>query len=155
MYRDAHNKFVAVLNRKIPLPQLLNALAHCSSGLGQSLDKSQAEMLEYLDASNEIHPGISRFPWIVLQARNSNQLRDLRTKARNAGLSVTDFTNTMLGESAEAQLKSTKATAEQALDYFVVCIFGSATEVDPLTRKFSLFRGPDSVPEDAVGVAWA
>lgn len=153
MYKDSDHKFVAVLNGKIQLPQLMNALAHCSAGLSSIVREPRLQMLDYIDASEGVHPGISRFPWIILQAKNSNQLRELRNKAKTAGLEITDFVRTMLGESADQQMAATRAAYEPDLDYFAVCLYGEAAIVEPLTKKFSLFRTANSEPALAQ-VAW-
>jgi hypothetical protein len=142
MYSDNEYKFIAVLNSKIELPTLLNALAHCSAGLGNKLEKHQAQPNDYIDASGEIHPGISKFPWIILQARNSNQLRELRCQARSAGAEVTDFVHTMLGWSCDEQKEATRTMLEADLNYFVVCLYGRSELLRTFTKKFSLFRSP-------------
>jgi hypothetical protein len=147
MYNDNEYKFIAVLNNKVDLPILLNALAHCSAGLGNKLEKHQAEPNDYIDASGGIHPGISKFPWIILQARNSNQLRELRHRAKTAGAEVTDFVHTMLGVSCAKQKEATRTTPEANLNYFVVCLYGRSDLLHPFTKKFSLFRGAAPEPE--------
>jgi hypothetical protein len=140
MYSDNNRKFVAVLNRTLDLPKLMNALAHCSAGLASLMSRTDLEMLNYIDGAGGTHPGISKYPWIILQARNSNQLRDLRAKAKLAGIGVTDFVHTMLGDSAEQQLEATRITPEAGFTYYAVCLFGDSSAVGPLTKKFSVFR---------------
>ena len=83
--------------------------------------------------------GISYYPFIVLAPRNGNQIRTLRQSAIEQGISYTDFAETVLGESADDQLSRTAATLEADLKYFALALFGSAEQLDPLTKKFSLF----------------
>lgn len=143
-YSDNASKFVAVLNRKAPLPQLLNALGHISVGLtAEHPDLNEMHFLSYADANGGEHPSISRFPFIVLTARNGNQIRTLRNAALERRIPFVDFVDTMLGESAEDQLRRTKDTPEADLDYLAIALFGLAMDLDPLTRKFSLFRATD------------
>lgn len=140
-YSDNTSKFVAVLNRKAPLPQLLNALGHISAGLtAEHPDLTEMHFLNYADAGGGEHPGISRFPFIVLTARNGNQIRTLRNAAFERRIPFVDFVDTMLGESAEDQLRRTQQTPEAELDYLAIALFGLSMDLDPLTRKFSLFR---------------
>jgi len=139
-YTDNQYKFVAVLNRKIEIYKLLNALGHISAGLTSLLPKENFDFLAYQDANGGQHPAISRFPFIVLQAENSNQLRNLRKQAIEKGIVYNDFTESMLGYSAEEQLQQTTELDEEALSYFAVVLFGNAEELSPLTKKFSLMK---------------
>ena len=140
MYKNNHCKFVAVLNKNIDVPKLMNALAHCSSGLATIMPEQRLQMRDYVDGSGGAHRAISEFPWIILQSRNSSQMRDLRAKAQAVGLEVTDFVHTMLGESAEQQMDATQSTSEADLTYYAVCMYGEASILEPITKKFSVFR---------------
>lgn len=143
MYTDNDYKFVVVLNKKIDLPQLLNALGHMTAGLvGQYKNQETMRFLRYEDADGGLHPAISHYPFIILEARNGNQIRTLRQSAIEAGILFNDFVDTMLGTSAADQLEKTKNTPESKLEYFGICLFGSADQLSSLTRKFSIFRGP-------------
>ena len=139
LYRDNSFKFVAVLNRKVPLPQLMNALGHMTAGLTSQCDSHDLAFLRYQDGDGSVHPNISRYPFIVLSAKNGNQIRTLRYAAIQQGIHFSDFVDTMLGSSAEDQLQKTRSTKEMNLEYFGICLFGSAAKLDELTRKFSLF----------------
>jgi hypothetical protein len=142
MYSDNHRKFVVVLNEKIELPRLMNALGHMTAGLiGHQNDHGEFSWLRYEDADGGVHPAISRYPFIILTARNGNQIRTLRQAAIERNIPYNDFVHTMLGSSAEDQMEKTRSTAESNLDYFGIALFGAAEEIDPLTRKFSLFKG--------------
>lgn len=141
MYADNDYKFVAVLNEKIQLPRLLNALGHMAAGLvARAPDPAGMRFLSYEDADAGLHPAISYYPFIVLVARNSNQIRTLRQNAIEAGLVYNDFVDTMIGTSAEDQLAKTRAAHEAELQYFGICLFGPADVLGGMTRKFSLFK---------------
>ena len=139
---DENNfRFVAVLNKKIESGKLMNALGHMTAGLAGGFGKSQ-EMyfLEYKDKNNGVHPYISHFPFIVLSADNSNQIRTVRNEALARNIIFTDFTSTMtIGTSAE-QVNNTALTDEINLEYYGICMFGSADVIREFTKKFSLFR---------------
>jgi len=119
------NRFIAVLNKKTPTGKAMNALGHMAAGLaGKSGQADAMRFLEYKDKDGGIHPFISHFPFIVLKADNSNQIRKIRNEALARGIAFTDFTETMtVGTSAE-QLARTAATPEADLDYFGICLFG-------------------------------
>ena len=73
------NKLVAVLNEKVSVGVAMNALAHMTVGLGTSIDsKNELRLANYVDADGNSHSNVSEIPFMVLQARNSNQLRQLR-----------------------------------------------------------------------------
>jgi hypothetical protein len=145
MYSDNELKFTVVLNEKVELPRLLNALGHMTAGLvGQVPDRERMRFLRYEDADGGVHPAISHYPFIILAARNGNQIRVLRQAAIEAGVVYNDFVDTMLGASAEDQLARTRAAREADLTYFGICLFGPAEVLNGMTRKFSLFKGGGS-----------
>lgn len=76
---DFSNKLVAVLNEKIEVGVAMNTLAHMVVGLGASIGKQEElRLTNYADADDNSHPNISEIPFMVLKARNSSQLRQLR-----------------------------------------------------------------------------
>ena len=90
------NKFVAVLNKKIPVGVLMNALGHMSAGLS-AIFPNLAEMRfdSYFDQNGGEHKSISDHPFIILSADNSNQIRVLRKELISTNIHFVDFTNTM------------------------------------------------------------
>jgi hypothetical protein len=140
MYKDNRSKFVAVVNQQQPLGLLMNALAHTVAGLlsQQRVHLDQMEFLSYRESEGVIDACVSRFPFIILKAKNGNQIRTLR---QAAGVPCNVFVDTMLGASADEQLHKTRSAKERELDYVALCLFGPAADIDKLTRKFSLFNG--------------
>lgn len=138
-------RFVAVLNSKIELGRLLNALGHMTAGLS-GLIASECDsveelcFLEYKDGSESIHPHISHYPFIVLKADNSNQIRKIREEAVKRNLPFTDFVDTMTVGSSKAQLEATAAKKDEELEYFGICMFGDTVSLKEFTKKFSLFK---------------
>lgn len=134
-------RFVAVLNKKIEVGKLMNALGHMTAGLA-GMYPSQADMcfLKYTDKSNGLHPYISHFPFIVLSADNSNKIRMFRNELIARNIPYNDFTSTMTIGTSEEQVANTAATQEQELEYFGICTFGETDTLSEMTKKFSLFR---------------
>jgi Protein of unknown function (DUF2000) len=95
--------------------------------------------VDYLDADGNAHP-VSALSLIVLSAKNSSQLRTARLDVIRAGLPHADFTETMTKDPFVEQMARTQATREEELDYWGLCVFGPKQVVDPITRKFSLWR---------------
>lgn len=134
-------RFVAVLNKKAELGRLLNALGHMTAGLvGAHTDKIDFCFLEYKDAGGGTHPSISHFPFIVLKADNSNQIRTLRNELIARELPFNDFTSTMTVGTSEEQQEATRCTPEAELEYFGICTFAETETLKALTKKFQLFR---------------
>jgi hypothetical protein len=135
-------KFVAVLNKKIPIGNIMNALGHMTAGLaGSYSDIKDLAFDDYRDQDGGKHPSISDNPFIVLQADNSNKLRTLRQSLIGEGIHFTDFTSTMVEGTAAEQRERTLKTPEAELEYYGVVMFGKTEQLNHLTKKFSLWRG--------------
>ncbi len=134
-------RFIAVLNKKIETGRLMNALGHMTAGLaGESGKGADMCFLQYVDKSGSTHPSISHFPFIVLAADNSNQIRTVRNAAKDIGITFTDFTSTMIVGTSQEQLDAAVRCEEEGLEYFGICLFGKTDDLRPLTKKFSLWR---------------
>lgn len=134
------HRYVCVLNKKVNIGRALNALGHLSVGL-TALIKSEKGLRcqTYVDADKGVHNSISDNPFIVLKAKNSNKLRELRSLLIQADVPFTDFTNTMIEGTYLDQLKQTSETSEKDLEYFGICFFTTHKEAKLLTKKFSLY----------------
>ena len=138
---EKSRRFVAVLNKKVETGKLMNALGHLTAGLaGASANKEDMCFLQFIDGDGGTHPNISHFPFIVLEADNSNKIRALRTEVIAKGIPFTDFGSSMTIGTSQEQLDATKVTPEKDLEYYGLCMFGSTETLKELTRKFSLFR---------------
>ena len=138
---ERSKRFIAILNEKIEPGRLMNALGHMTAGLAGGSGKS-TEMcfLEYTDHDGGEHPNISHFPFIVLKAENSNQIRTVRSETIDSGIPFTDFTSTMTVGSSQEQQDATKASAEADLEYYGICMFGDTMVLREFTKKFSLLK---------------
>ncbi len=134
-------RFIAILNKKIPIGQLMNALGHMTAGLTGGYKSEDFCFLQYRDADNTTHPNISHYPFIVLRADNSNKIRTVRNEAISRNIPFTDFTSTMTVGSSAEQVKATEESKEEELEYFGICLFGDTQTLREFTGKFSLFRG--------------
>lgn len=119
----------------------MNALGHMAAGLSGGYGEThRMNFLQYQDKDGGVHPNISYFPFMVLQADNSNQIRTVRTEALARNIPFTDFTNTMIVGTSEEQLEATVNTPEAELEYFGICLFGQTDELREFTKKFSIFK---------------
>jgi hypothetical protein len=133
-------RFIALLNKKIEIGKLMNALGHMAAGLAGTVCQADMQFLEYRDRDGGIHPGISHFPFIVLAADNSNKIRAARQAALARGIPFTDFTSTMTVGTSQEQVNATAATAEAELEYYGLCLFGKTEVLREFTARFSLFK---------------
>jgi len=95
--------------------------------------------VDYLDANGNVH-AVSALSLVVLSAKNSSQVRTARLEAISAGLPYADFTQSMTKGTFVEQMDRTRALREEDLDYWGITIFGLKEVVDPITRRFSLWR---------------
>ena len=141
VFKPSTHKFVAVLNKKIPVPNLMNALGHMAAGLSASYkDIPEMRFDSYFDKDGGNHKNISDNPFIILAADNSNKIRTLRNFLIEKNIHFVDFTSTMTVGTYVEQQQRTKETPELELEYYGVCLFGEINKVNELTRKFSLWR---------------
>lgn len=142
MYTDNQYKFIAVLNPKIEVPKLMNALGHMTAGLiAKANDADEMQFLKYEFQANWATSSlISLYPFILLTAKNNSQLKSLHQAVSAGAILHNVFTETMLGVSAAEQIDSTKNTNSDELTYLGILLFGSTDQLTTLTRKFSLFK---------------
>jgi len=135
------HKFVAVLNKKIDIGKLMNALGHMTAGFGSSFtDKEAMRFDSYFDKDGGEHPNISDNPFIILSADNSNQIRALRNALKENKIPFIDFTSTMTVGTYAEQKQRTNETPELELEYYGICFFGENSQLSELTKKYSVWR---------------
>jgi hypothetical protein len=133
------NKLVAVMNEKIEIGRVMNALAHMCIGFGAAIGKDPLRLTDYTDAGGGCHPNISEMPFMILKT-NSNKIRLLRSAAQENGIAFTDFTDAMTIGTFEEQLARSAETKEEDLIYIGIVLFGPWDKVSELTKKFSLWK---------------
>ncbi len=140
-YIPTTDQFICVINKKIEVPKLMNAIGHMAAGLVNRHENNLQLMRfrDFIDKSNHIHPSISENGFIILRSDNSNQLRALRSKLIEENIIFTDFTETMVGGTYVDQQNIFNQTNEENLEYFGVCFFTNKDRSRELTKKFSLY----------------
>ena len=137
---DTTRKFVAVLNKKVPVGVLMNALGHMAAGLSGSYPVHEELRFDtYVDRDGGRHNSISDNPFIILAADNSNQIRSLRNELVAQKAHFVDFTSTMTVGTYVEQKMRTQQTLENELEYYGICMFGLKEVLNLLTKKFSLW----------------
>ena len=138
-YADNALKTTVLVNRRHEPGLVLNAVTHLVAGLVDVVGNDRYAFLDY-DFEPGVASRLSTFPMIVLAAPNSSQVLRTWAAAREHGLPCNLFTTAMLGGSAQEQRAATRATPVEEQDAVALAVFGEAERVDPLTRKFSLYR---------------
>lgn len=131
-------KLVAVLNKKIEPGKAMNALAHMTVGLVSSNPDHDMGVINYEDKDGSAHMA-SKFPYIILRAKNSNQIRTLRNTLIEKDIPFASFTSAMTVGGWEEQVEKSKASPEEELEYYGICMLGKKSDLDELTKKFSLW----------------
>lgn len=135
------NKLVAVVNKQTEVGVLMNALAHMCLGFGAHMGATDLHLMDYRNAEGFVYPNISKMPFIILREKNSNRIADLLTKAKEAGIQYSVFTNTMTEGTWQDQEARTLATKQEEIIFYGLVLFGPKEIVTELTKKLSLYRG--------------
>lgn len=133
-------KLVAVVNKKIEMGTLMNALAHMCLGFGAHKGPKELHLMDYQNAERFVYPNISKMPFIILKEDNSNRIAKLLLEAKEAGIEYSVFTNTMTEGTWEDQAARTLTTKPEEIVYYGIVLFGPKEIVTQLTKKLSLFR---------------
>ena len=139
----ATHKFVIVLNEKSPPGKLLSATGQLAMSLylnaseGQRIDMS---FIPFLNPNGSNLITVSTCSFVVLKG-NANQLLVLYAKSTEQKLLSAIFTSTMSFNGIEEDLIYKTATIPlDQTEPYGVGIFGSIEEINPLTKKFSVFK---------------
>jgi hypothetical protein len=139
----ATHKFTIILNEKSPIGKLLSATGQLAMSLYDNATPEQRISMSFVplvnpNGSHLITVSICSF--VVLKG-NANQLLTLYAKARELGLLSAIFTNTMSFNGIEEDLIfKTANTPLDQVEPYGVSLFGQIEEVNPLTKKFSIFK---------------
>lgn len=140
MFEDNEKKLFIIVNRKLGPDLLMNATAHLAAG---TMRKANDVLFhEYPHDESGLCAYLSHYPVVILQSKNSNQLKSTVLKCLEVGLDVNFFTTTMLGPSSEVQIHATKTERLEALEFVAIALYGDTEIMLPFTKKFSVFRQP-------------
>ena len=139
-------KFFAVINKKQPLTSQLNAIAHTALGLSLKYPMDSIGYSEFTDVDGNSVSYLTDAPFIILTAKNSNQLRVFQKELITRKLPQSAFyTNMIDGGSVKSQVENINASGLEDLEYVAVVTFGDNDQIGELTRKFSLYKNPTTV----------
>ena len=137
-------KFVVLVNKDLEaeIGRAMNAIAHCSLGLINSASNELREKMSFIDFNDKngfAHKSISALSLIILRGKN-NELKKAKEKFKEENIHYIDFIETMTGDTYKEQLEKTSAITEDEMKYFCVAAFGKKEEIEPITKRFSLWK---------------
>lgn len=140
MYADNHRKLIAITNRQYSVPHRQNAVLHATVGLVKLVGIDAFELLDYDNDELGVWAQISLFPNVGLAAKNGSQLLNTYRHASEANIACNIFCESMLGTSADEQVRQTREATLETLKPMALVLFGEANALHPLTKKFSVIK---------------
>ena len=137
------NKLVAIVNKQIETGVVMNAVAHMCLGFGASKGSIELHLMDYKNADGFVYPNISKMPFIILGKKIQIRLQAFSPRLRKPGIQYSVFTNTMTEGTWEDQEARTLATKPEEIIFYGLVLFGPQEIVTELTKKLSLYRGPN------------
>jgi hypothetical protein len=134
-------KIVTVLSSDLDAGTALNVVGHLGVCLGAFADGRLMGRPTLLDASDVAHRGVAQHPFIVLKAKPGHVRKTVELARDEPDLFLADYPRPMLTTADDDELYAELLTAEEAdLDYLGCLLYGPADVIDPLCRRFSLWR---------------
>jgi len=134
-------KYIALINKKQPITYQLNAIAHAALGLGKNPLYDTNDFSEFLDREGNKVSFLTDSPFIILSAKNGNQLRTFHKGLIDKKLPNNAFFIDMIeGGDVQSQIDTVKKSSLDQLEYVAVLTYGENQQIDELTKKFSLYR---------------
>jgi hypothetical protein len=139
----ATHKFVIVLNEKSPIGKLLSAKGQLAMSLHHNAteeQRSNMSFIPFLDPNGMSLITVSTCSFVVLKG-TAIQLLSLYAKANEQDLLSAIFTSTMSFNGIEEDLiQKTANTPLDQTEPYGVGLFGRIEDLNPLTKKFSVFK---------------
>jgi hypothetical protein len=133
-------KFTVIVNEKSSVPTQINAVGHLCLGVGSLFGNNAAQMRTFTDKDGAFVATLTDYPLIILSARNAEHLRNAHQLAVVANVHCSVFVECMRTADPDEQERNIGDTSIGSHEYIAVLLFGSADELKPLTKKFSLLR---------------
>ena len=136
-------KYVAIVNKKIEAPKLMNAIAHTALGFALKYPEEHQNIpfSQFMAEGGAKASFLTDHPFIILSSKNSSQLHKAHSEAMAKGIMYSAFFEPMSTHlSIEAQQKVVQEASLADLEYFALILYGSKDELDGITKKFSLYK---------------
>lgn len=139
-YNYSDKKITAIISDSLPPGLAMNALGHMAFSAGRYSEQSLMGREILTDGDGNSHVGISKYPFIVLKA-SETEIKETVKKARSQGIFVVDYTKEMFDTGHDDELfNAMSASKEPKIIYHAVLIVGDSQKVKNLTSSFKLYR---------------
>jgi hypothetical protein len=139
----ATHKFVIVLNEKSPVGKLFSATGQLAMSLLNDATEEQRANMSFIplrDPNSSNLLTVTSCSFVVLKG-TAGQLLSLYAKAQELGFLSAIFTSTMSYNGIEEDLiLKTANTPLDQVEPYGISLFGQIEELNPLTKKFSVFK---------------
>lgn len=139
-YNYKEKKIVIVLNAKLEMGIALNVAGHLSVALGYHANNHMGR--KYLvDASNEKHLGISKYPIIITKVKGGKLKNSLQKAKQQNNILVVDYPSIMYDTGHDDELAEaiSQQTSEQ-IEYYGYIMYGNSEDINEISGKFSLWQ---------------
>lgn len=140
---EATHKFVIVLNEKSLPGKLLSATGQLGMSLYHDATEEQRKQMNFvpfIGTENKNLITVSTCSFVVLKGKG-NQLLTLYSSSKSLAILCAIFTSTMSYNGVEEDLiLKTASTPLDQVEPYAVGLFGSIESINPLTKKFSVFK---------------
>lgn len=140
------SKFVIIIDRCLPIGKMANAIGHLSLGIGRSLNAMDIKHSTFNNSEVGYVSYLTDHPLIILGAKSDVQIRNLHNLIKKQDIPHNIFFDNMFEHDVPTQISQIQATPISELIYTAIIVFGSNTQIDPLTKKFSLLRENSLLP---------
>lgn len=135
-------KFVAIVDRNRSLTQIVNSVGHLALGLGRHPDTANAAYSTFKNPTAGSVSYLTDLPFIILGAKSGKQLYNLHQSLMETSIAHNIFFNNMFFHDVQKQLREVESTKLEDLEYVAIMLYGTAAELTPFIKKFSLLRNP-------------
>jgi hypothetical protein len=135
-------KFVAIVDRNRTLTQIVNAVGHLALGLGRHPDTADAAYSTFKNPAAGSVSYLTDHPFIILGAKGSKQLYNLHLSLLETFITHNVFFANMFSYDVQEQLREVESINLENLEYVAIMLYGTAAELTPFIKKFSLLRNP-------------
>jgi len=144
MYNYNEKKIVAAISSNLEAGIALNVIGHMSISLGAFIPKDELMGKNILlDASNNKHIGISKYPFIITKLKSSKlkKLINLVKNEYHEEIFIIDYPVDMLETEHDNELEqSLLQKNEEDITYLGVVLYGNSKLITELTGKFTLWK---------------
>lgn len=137
----ADDKIVLVINADVSGWQFANTVGHLSTYLGAKVGEAQLLHVDSFKTEDGEVPANAHLPIIIKKADSNAQLQSLMAEIEKAGLPHLGFIQEMLDFHTDAEVQTAvSGKAKSDLSYLGIGLYGPKEQVDPITKKFSLWK---------------